>query len=420
MKKISFSLSILLLVFCVNAQNVLFNSINIPFQCYSPHYVNQSNEEITINGKAGYYIFIKDVQINYGNLQVFNLHSTPISGLLYMVTTGGKKLYLITSNSAKIDVHFEILQEDIIPGYYLSLKFLYEMGSSYNDRQNFNDEKTILSTVSISNVMINGPDNICSANSLYNLQNRPSGSIVTWTWSSNLTYISGQGTNTLTVKGIMGSGGGETKTSEVIPNNDYGSSGWVKANIVGSCYNIDLQQKNIWVGKPGFTPVVTGSSNILCSRYTYFEEDYRSVTWSVYGPFQIIGPNYGHKCTILGTENGIGWIYATASNTCGSFRGELLVEVNCNYYIVSPNPTSSSISVSKKQENVKLSETIENIQNSIKSIAIYDKSGILLYSQKFESEIFETDINISNFPVGVYLLKINTGDCLETHIIIKD
>jgi PKD-like domain len=48
-------------------------------------------------------------------------------------------------------------------------------------------------------ISVSGPSSICGGQALYVLNNVPSGTIANWIYSSNLSYVSGQGTNALTV-----------------------------------------------------------------------------------------------------------------------------------------------------------------------------------------------------------------------------
>ena len=49
-------------------------------------------------------------------------------------------------------------------------------------------------------IYVTGPFIVCTSNSTFTLHNRPPGTTVNWTRSSNLSYVSGQGTDNYTVK----------------------------------------------------------------------------------------------------------------------------------------------------------------------------------------------------------------------------
>ncbi|MCF6240582.1 MAG: M4 family metallopeptidase, partial [Bacteroidales bacterium] len=78
-------------------------------------------------------------------------------------------------------------------------------------------------------IKITGANLVCTSNSTFTLHNRPSGSTVLWTKSSNLTQVSGNTGTTYTVKASSSSSTG---------------SGWVKASVNGTIFT-----KTFWVGK---------------------------------------------------------------------------------------------------------------------------------------------------------------------------
>ncbi len=281
--------------------------------------------------------------------------------------------------------------------------------SNWLDPNNSNALTTNTTNISYLTRNITGPSTVCSLNATYAVTNLPSGQVVNWTFSPNLIYVSGQGTNQLVVK----SSDGDPLPLVSLSYDNYGSSGWVRA---GTCNNVVLE-KTIWVGLPAYTPIVTGSSTMFCSQSLYVEKYNRNAAWSVYGPLQVIGVNYGYKCTVKGTESGVGWVYATNSNLCGSFRGEKLVQVTCSSYSVFPNPTNSEVTISLLPDN-SIDKSFQK-DKSIKSIRVVDKSGITLSTQKYGSETFETKIDLSKFTTGVYIIKINEGTDEESYTIVK-
>ena len=72
----------------------------------------------------------------------------------------------------------------------------------------------------------------------------------------------------------------------------------------------------------------------------------------------------------------------------------LAIEENSiSNFNIHPNPTTNTI-------------YINSIHFPIRAIKIYDLSGKLLLSKKYNSEI-NININISNFSDGIYILKLN-------------
>ena len=98
----------------------------------------------------------------------------------------------------------------------------------------------------------------------------------------------------------------------------------------------------------------------------------------------------------------------------GIERGELNVDDvlfdecvdDAEELLVYPNPNNGSFKVELK--NV---ET-----DGVSNLHIYDNKGILVFSQKFFEEF---DIDISNNPAGVYLLRIIGENSVRSVIVVK-
>ncbi|MCK9450055.1 MAG: S8 family serine peptidase, partial [Bacteroidales bacterium] len=82
---------------------------------------------------------------------------------------------------------------------------------------------------------ISGPTTVCSSNTIFTLNNLPSIASVTWSHSSNLLYVNGQGTTSYTVKAAS-------------PN--ISGPGWITAKVVHGSSSFTLPSKNIWAGMP--------------------------------------------------------------------------------------------------------------------------------------------------------------------------
>ncbi|MDD2550834.1 MAG: hypothetical protein PHD00_12165, partial [Bacteroidales bacterium] len=82
---------------------------------------------------------------------------------------------------------------------------------------------------------ISGPTTVCSSNATFTLNNLPNGYTVTWTRSSNLAYVSGQGTASYTVRAA---------------NTTVNGPGWVQATVSGLCGDVELPPYSVYVGTP--------------------------------------------------------------------------------------------------------------------------------------------------------------------------
>lgn len=80
-----------------------------------------------------------------------------------------------------------------------------------------------------------GPSLLCNnAQATYTVSNVPAGTTVTWSKSSNLSIVSGQGTTSLRVKGASSGSG----------------NAWVRPTLSNDCGNVLMDQKDFWLGSP--------------------------------------------------------------------------------------------------------------------------------------------------------------------------
>ena len=77
-----------------------------------------------------------------------------------------------------------------------------------------------------------------------------------------------------------------------------------------------------------------------------------------------------------------------------------------------PNVSFKSIDLSKTFSSFENSVELNSTNTPISEISIYDLSGKLLLSKKYNSEI-NINLNISNLASGIYLLKINNKKSIK-------
>ncbi len=247
------------------------------------------------------------------------------------------------------------------------------------------------------NFQISGPSVLCNSPEAYNLTNTPGGAI-TWTNSNNTSRVSNQGSNPCNFSSVSN------------------GSGWIKASFTSGCgTSFTLDQKNIWVGGPE-TPVIDGSTYITCDNELFTEDNRKTVTWSVYGPMQIVGQTYGYRCTIEGTGNGYGWVYATAANGCDTITSELFVEVDCGYLLVfTPNPATGEtiLSIESTSEKKIVDETIDW------ELEVYDQAqNLKLKNPKAQGK--EYRFNTSGWKEGIYVARVKYDDKILTgKLVVK-
>jgi hypothetical protein len=290
-----------------------------------------------------------------------------------------------------------------------------------------------------------GPGVVCSTGS-YSIQN---GSAVTAVWSST-------DPTRLTMNSSTGEG---TRL------NNFTGPITVTAQLA-NCPSIPVPPLNIWLGAP-ITEVTINNQPTAFSYYPPEANDtpiYNSVcngiettTSTAFG-----GTSYLYWQRMAANPYNLGWttnangqnvifyfwnvnqtsqFRLTASNVCGStIKDYYFKSIDCSgggggcyQYSVSPNPSSTTMSVvvpnspppcGSSPMAVQTSESViqteaqpENLR-SIQSLTLIDAQGQVKYSQQFSTVIKTVDIDVSKLKKGPYVLLISDGKYHENHRVL--
>lgn len=248
---------------------------------------------------------------------------------------------------------------------------------------------------------ISGNTLLCqSPNTTFTYSNRPAGTTITWTKSSNLEYISGQSTNYYTVRAYSWASG----------------PGWVKASLNSACEGLKY---NVWVGPPSLE--VTGpDEGYTYNTYTFYADPI--------GPYSnasnynwVLNPEYGNHVYNYGDYADIAFydpydgyqVLARAQNTCGTGNYAVWNIFIYNYweeYSISPNPASEIVTISVAKSSISnpiARELKAEDLNKTYTIRIFDFYGNLHFSCIRSGESFT--IPVSNLRDGNYFVQINDG-----------
>lgn len=93
----------------------------------------------------------------------------------------------------------------------------------------------------------------------------------------------------------------------------------------------------------------------------------------------------------------------------------IYVQSSCDgyYYSISPNPATSTVTVSSKQTTLKGGK----VDKTITEINIYDQQGKLKKHEKF-GKVKTGTLNISGLNKGVYFVEIVNGNSKERQQLI--
>lgn len=271
------------------------------------------------------------------------------------------------------------------------------------------------------NVYLSGPNKVCST-STFSLSNVPSGASIQWTYSSNLVYVSGQGTSKLVVK-----------NSSSFTNED----GWVRATItVGGIQHV-LPTKSVYVGI-GVAPSIMGpydgdwvAMEICPCKPSYFmvvdkAQGVSQYEWTLTGdglPTMYDGERadffvsregrYTISCRQY--HEGCGWSEPTEQSFyASSMAGNC---PSCNGHIISPNPGSGIIRIAVAEPILQEAVRGSAQAQPIRSVRMFSQQGALVLERSFGSGLPEVHIDLSQLRPGTYHLLINGT---EHHVVVRE
>ena len=263
---------------------------------------------------------------------------------------------------------------------------------------------------------ITGPNEICAENAAYTLNNPSGAANFTWARSTNLNYISGQGTTMYTV------------------SRSTNGDGFVQVVLGGGCGNSDPFPKNITVGGVGYSSSdypVTGPSSVCTNQNAYYSTNdlplATNYSWFWPNDWQYSG-GQGTRFLDLyvastSTSGGIGVRVATACDPGGSPATIFTSVSSCGSFIMAayPNPAQDELIIEPSSEGLTNQSTeISNYSNEalLFDAKLYDASGEL--QKTGNSKEGKIILKINDLPDGQYFLHITTDlETVASQIIIK-
>lgn len=176
----------------------------------------------------------------------------------------------------------------------------------------------------------------------------------------------------------------------------------VKYHLDFSCgvpsYDIS---KSFRAGEPQF--IFEGDQTLVTNEYGianlhYIGGSINSINWTKSGAIaSITGTLAVGKYKAAKTED-IGYIFANATNACGSVQKSIRIEVADMFALIYPNPADNEITVEIENEVF----TAENT-----SISIYDQNNTL----KYKTKVYQTKntIQLNSYKSGIYWIELNNG-----------
>lgn len=246
---------------------------------------------------------------------------------------------------------------------------------------------------------INGPDPVCNnENAKYYVTQGGNTLDYVWTVPSDVTIISGQGTDT-----IMVQWGVKADTISVFARNQCGSTPVLSKKV-----------NNQALPDPAGT--ISGKDTI-CKDHTGYVFTVGNITgatsynWTLPAGFTVTGGIGTNSITInSGQDTLSGKISVQGSNICGngiSFSKPLVVE-DCSG--ISRNDLSSSVTIYPNPARNELFIKIMGQEKNL-DLVITDLGGKAVYKESLAdlATEFSKKIDVSGFPAGFYFIKLSSG-----------
>ena len=286
---------------------------------------------------------------------------------------------------------------------------------------------------------ISGPFSVCTTNTTFTLSNVPAGSTVSWTRSSNLAYVSGQGTTAYTVRASSSTTSG---------------TGWVRATVSGPCGNVVLPSHDVWVGVPNthrfflsgqhhnynpgghpwhaysvcpsefltFTPNETSGPPILQRQWSI------SGTYSWAGvthqeSFQVQAPPspYATFSVAYRSRNTCGWsVWEHGSATTMDCEGgEEPYKVDPELQLLSEGQeVGMALRVAPNPANATATITLEGAEGHGVTVVVTNSSGTPVHRDTLRNQ--SLTLNVARWQPGVYqLVAIAQGQRISTQLVVK-
>jgi hypothetical protein len=255
---------------------------------------------------------------------------------------------------------------------------------------------------------IGGPRNVCgSFDAQFTLQSLGTG-VITWTTSSNIYIVSGQGTGTINAR-----------------SNSSGN-GWVAASINLGCRVVQFPQYLVTAGTPTPNGIIgpdydlcrsRGGSNNSGDFYIPNPIPNLLYQWQVVqanGQTQPAGS--GTSVTLLGSRYPVGYhtirVRSYSCNTYSPWYEASFGVIDCQSglrQMIYPNPASNELIVETEQDSV--------IQSPV-NVILFDEKQEIVFKEKTTQE--KIKIPVLHLPNGTYYLNITNGDrIIQKRVNIK-
>ncbi|MEI9919703.1 MAG: T9SS type A sorting domain-containing protein [Bacteroidota bacterium] len=288
----------------------------------------------------------------------------------------------------------------------------------------------------------------CAGGSQFILNKVPANATISWTATPSYLFATASGS--FTFDPVVSNG-----FTLSVGNNLQSGSATVAETVATSCGMVQIPPQTVWVGLPSVNGTYNGQQmafsyhspipdptyiyNTLCSGVLATAD--MQIGGTSNGSWQRVSANPTNSYwSILGNNiefsffavNQTAVFRHTSSNACGTLAKDYYFKsINCggcNQFAVSPNPSSTTISIivpnipppcNSVSALSSTSEGDKEVKNelTIQSVSIIGADGQNKHSQAFTNKTKKFDLDVSALTKGIYILRVSDGSYIEDHRI---
>ncbi len=267
----------------------------------------------------------------------------------------------------------------------------------------------------------------CSNPSQFSVPAGLEGCTYQWTVSSNLQIVSGQNTASINVVGIPNSnynyagtisctlstpGKGRTRVltvNKAVTLSIGSINGYYTTGNTTSQYPLQVDYNGDNPVDPGYSYVTITSPEITTQTWTL--QSGNPTSWQF--------NTQTNKLEMLLPIDGWALFRLNSPTTCGNAQFEFLFIAGGSYYMMSPNPASSNITISVDEDKLSKQKIAKSTDQDIREVTISDITGTIKQRNVYGQNTRQINLNISTLKSDLYFVRVYNGKTWTTLRFLK-
>lgn len=248
-----------------------------------------------------------------------------------------------------------------------------------------------------------------------------------WSVSNNLQIVSGQNTASINVVGIANSnynyagtitctlstpGKGRIRVltvNKAVTLSIGSINGYYTTGNTNSQYPLQVDYNGDNPVDPGYSYVTITSPEITTQTWTL--QSGNPTSWQF--------NTQANKLEMLLPIDGWALFRLNSPTTCGNAQFEFLFIAGGSYYMMSPNPASSNITISVDEDKLSKQKIAKSTDQDIRELIISDKTGTTKQRNVYGQNTSQINLNVSTLKSDLYFVRIFNGKTWTTLRFIK-